>query len=81
MPFIEGNHLFISSLIMLPMESVCFGDHGIFGNGGSPIALRPLMEGFSKFLRVLLCFASKQERKCRVCGESVGRGDGSVDGG
>ena len=64
MPFIEGNHLFMSSLIMLPMESLCFGDHGIFGNGGLPIALRPLMEGFNKFLQV--CFVLPQNKNGRV---------------
>lgn len=64
MPFIEGNHLFISSLIMLPMESVCFGDHGIFGNGGLPIALRPLMEGFNKFLQV--CFVLPRNKNGSV---------------
>jgi hypothetical protein len=64
MPFIEGNHFFISSLIMSLMESVFFGDHGIFVNGGSPIALPPLMERFNNFLQV--CFVLPRNKNGSV---------------
>ncbi|KKK20300.1 hypothetical protein ARAM_002424 [Aspergillus rambellii] len=50
---IEGNNMSISSMIMFPISSVCFGE-GIFKNKGMPEAVRPLMEGCNRYTRI--CF-------------------------
>ena len=50
---VDGNHMSISSMIMFPIADVGFGD-GVFGNGGTPEAVRPLMEGVNNYTRI--CF-------------------------
>jgi trichothecene 3-O-acetyltransferase len=49
----------ISSMIMLPFASLCFGG-GIFGNGGVPEAMRPLMGGLNRSTR--FCFVLPRKR-------------------
>lgn len=50
---VDGNNMLISSMIMFPLASICFGD-GIFGNMGVPEAARPLMGGFNRSTRICL---------------------------
>lgn len=56
---LDGNNMSISSMIMFPLASVCFGD-GVFGNRGMPEAVRPLMEGCNRYTRI--CFILPRNR-------------------
>lgn len=48
---VEGSSMMVTSLLMFPVDSVCFGAD-VFGNGGRAEAVRPLMGAFSKFFRI-----------------------------
>jgi trichothecene 3-O-acetyltransferase len=58
-PSLDGNDMEISSMILFPMASICFGE-GIFGNKGMPEAMRPLMEGVNQF--TYLCMVIPRNR-------------------
>jgi hypothetical protein len=58
-PSIYGLDMEISSMILFPMASICFGDM-IFGNKGMPEAMRPLMDGVNQF--TYLCMVIPRNR-------------------
>ncbi|RYP44793.1 hypothetical protein DL768_008784 [Monosporascus sp. mg162] len=51
---IDGNNMSISSLISVPMDSVCFGDGPVFGNKGFVESARLLMEANNSFTRTCI---------------------------
>ncbi|KAK3944448.1 hypothetical protein QBC46DRAFT_440729 [Diplogelasinospora grovesii] len=51
---IDGNDMSISSLINVPMDSVCFGDGPVFGNKGFVESARLLMEANNSFTRTCI---------------------------
>ena len=55
---IEGSAMMITSLVALPFEQFDFGDT-LFGNGGKPESLRPLMGGFNRAFRLWVVLPRK----------------------
>lgn len=63
LPFttVEGSSMLITSLVMLPVDEVCFGDV-LFENGGRVAACRPLMGGFNRLFRIALVLPRSEQR-------------------
>ncbi|KAA6416228.1 MAG: transferase family [Lasallia pustulata] len=55
---LEGSAMMITSLVALPFEKFDFGDR-LFGNGGKPENLRPLMGGFNRAFRLCVILPRK----------------------
>lgn len=48
---VHGTSMLITSLLMFPIEEICFGE-AFFGNEGRPEAFRPLMSAFNRLFRI-----------------------------
>ncbi|KAL9018038.1 MAG: hypothetical protein Q9185_004640 [Variospora sp. 1 TL-2023] len=57
---LEGMHAMISNLMLFPTSEISFGD-GIFADGGSPEAMRPLVERGNKRMRFLVIHPMKND--------------------
>jgi trichothecene 3-O-acetyltransferase len=66
-PSVDKNNMRITSMIMSPLASVCFGS-GIFGNGGVPAAMRPLMGVYNRAIRFCLVAPRNKNGSVEIVG-------------
>ncbi|KUI72654.1 Shikimate O-hydroxycinnamoyltransferase [Cytospora mali] len=69
LPFtsVEGSSMLITSLMMMPVDEVCFGGNSLFENGGHVAACRPLMGGFNRLFRIALVLPRKRRDGVEFC--------------